>query len=362
MTASLIIAALLFAGCALGAQAQELSAEQLESNARRLVRQLDDDLAGRREQAREKLLELGPPGLKWLPLPHPTKYSAEVNKHLREIRNILQRRDAESSSEESTVTLSTKAKLSELLAQIEKQTGNKLTDVREQFGQQPTDPEIEVSFDKTPFWEAIDDVLDKAGMSVYPYVEDSTLGLQNRPPGTAKLAGRIGRAGPFRFEPSLFQINRDLRKTEGGDCRLQLEVTWEPRLTPIVIHFDPSTFDVVDEQNNQLALQERGGLQEVPIVKGEVATELVVPLQVPSRTSQSISRFKGQVTAVIPGKPETFTFRNLTSTKKPSATRGGVTVSLTRVFKNNEIWDLNVVVQFDKTSGALESHRGWVLD
>ena len=55
-------------------------------------------------------------------------------------------------------------RLSKILAEMQKQSGNPIIDARRQLGQPADDPELKVDFDKTPFWRALDEVLDQAGL------------------------------------------------------------------------------------------------------------------------------------------------------------------------------------------------------
>jgi hypothetical protein len=65
---------------------------------------------------------------------------------------------------------------------------------------------------------------------------------------------------------------------------------------------------------------------------------------------------------MIPGRTETFAFDNLLDARNVEKRTAGVTVILDRVRKNNELYEVRVVVRFDQAGAALESHRGWILN
>jgi len=63
----------------------------------------------------------------------------------------------------------------------------------------------------------------------------------------------------------------------------------------------------------------------------------------------------------MPGRVETFTFENLAKAKDVEQKKAGATVVLQDVRKNGDVYDVRMVLRFDKAANALDSHRGWVL-
>ena len=94
---------------------------------------------------------------------------------------------------------------------------------------------------------------------------------------------------------------------------------------------------------------------------GDLTTELLIPLKLPERSIKQIASLKGKLTAMVPGRVETFRFADL-AVRGAEQRKAGVAVILDQVRRNNEIWEIRVVVRFDKAAGALESHRGWVFN
>jgi hypothetical protein len=143
---------------------------------------------------------------------------------------------------------------------------------------------------------------------------------------------------------------------------VKIEIAWEPRLAPIRISHPLDSLMAVDEDGNAIAGADVAtGEFEVPANVGSQAAELQLQLALPPRSTEKIARLAGKLNTVIPGRTETFRFENLETAEKVDQRRGGALVTLDRVRKNGEIWELYMRVQFDETSGALESHRGWVL-
>ena len=141
-----------------------------------------------------------------------------------------------------------------------------------------------------------------------------------------------------------------------------MQVVWEPRLAPIVLKQPVAKLKAVDERGRSLAIEAGPAELEVPVDPTAVAVELTLPLALPPRETKRIEQLDGTLEALLPGREETFRFDKLIDAKNVEKRVAGVMVTLERVRKNNEIWEVWVRVQFDEASGALESHRGWVFN
>ncbi len=328
---------------------------------RGLVRQLDAARLAERETAERQLLAMGPEVLDLLPSTD-ARQSAETKLRLGRIRQQLQHAAAASGAEASSITLSgTAMPLSEIIAALQEQSGNKIVDTRRQV----TDPKLKVDFQAAPFWEAVDQILDQASMDIYPFAEEATLSLTTRPEGiNISRAARGSYAGPFRIEPVRIEASRDLRRSDTESLRLTLEIAWEPRIKPILLKQPMATVKILDGQGGTLAVADPEMEVGVP-TSGANTVEMVIPLKLPPRDVEKIASLQGTLMAMIPGRTETFTFENLLEQRdgKPVKKRiAGATVTLDRVRQNNAVWQVYMRVRFDEAGKALESHRGWIYD
>lgn len=339
------------------------AADELATQVQRLVRQLDDEQLARREAAEKGLVELGPKALSLLP-PNSPRLTAEMRERLGRVRRQLEIALAESAAEPTRVTLSGSMKLSEALAAIEKQTGNAVFDYRGDFGQEGTNPTIELDLKDVSFWEALDKVFDEATMTLYHYS-----GRENALAMVARAAeselprfGRAAYAGRFRLEGTSIVASRDLRNPSNHSLRLTLEVTWEPSLNPIVLIQPLDQLVALDEDGRPLVIEGTDGALEIAVEGKATATEFDINLQLPPRDAQKIASLQGKMTAIVPGRVETFEFENITAAKNVVQRRGGVAVVVEQTRKNDELWEVRMRVEFDKAANALESHRPWVFD
>ena len=95
----------LLAGSLLLAQSANAPKESLQKQVGDLARQLNSPLLAGREEAQQKLIALGPGVLEFLPVPT-ERTSAEEKQRLGQIRDKLQRAQAEASVKATYVTLS----------------------------------------------------------------------------------------------------------------------------------------------------------------------------------------------------------------------------------------------------------------
>ncbi len=357
-----MMAALTLIGGVLLGQAGPAAGDDLDIRVRRLVRQLDAPQLAERESAEQKLIELGPEVLDLLPQ-DPDRTSAEVAQRVARIRQKLERTMAESAGRASSVTLQGEMTLADAAAKIEAQTGNKIVLRLPRSGpDEEAGPKLTLDLQNVSFWQALDQILDQAGLGVYPYGEEKAIHVVPRPGERASRAERAASSGPFRFEPVSIQAVRDLRNPRNQSLRLTLEVSWEPRLAPVSLLQRMGDLEVTDENGNPLAVEAQEAVSEVNVIPDSTTVPLDIPLKLPPRDVHQIARLKGTLTALLPGKVETFRFEDLEKAEEVEKRVGGVTVMLEHVRKNRSVWEIRVLVRFDKANGALESHRNWIYD
>ena len=360
MTWSLILTLALLGQTPPAAAAQ---LDELTAKVQRLVKQLDDEELARREGAEQALVELGPRALELLPASSP-RLTAETRERLGRVRRQLEIAQAQSTAQATRVTLSGEMKLSKALAAITEQTGNQIEDYRGEFNQQVTDPTIKVDFQDTPFWEALDKVFDEAGMTLYHYSgkENALAMVARAAESELPRSGHAAYAGRFRFDGLSIVASRDLRNPANHSLRLTLESTWEPQLKPIVLIQPLDQLVALSEDGKPLVIDGTDGAIEVGVEATSTATEFDINLQLPPRGVQKIASLQGKMTAIVPGKVETFEFADITKAKNVVQRRAGVAVVLEEVRKNADVHEVRMRVEFDKAANALESHRPWVFD
>ena len=276
--------------------------------------------------------------------------------------------DPATAEQASTVTLPPgEMPLSQVLAAISKQTGNLIVDDRAEAGQTSDDVLVRVDFDKTPFWPALDRVLDSAVLTVFDRGGERGLHLLNRPPATSPRAAQVQYAGPFRLEPLRFEAVRDLRNAERSSLQFFVEVRWEPRLQPFAIVHPLDAVRVLGPGGSTIAVEDVDEPIGTLIRSGANQTELEIPIAVASRPLQRLEKISGKFLAAVPGPLEEFRFDDLpvaakNGRPKPvSRNKNDTVISIDEVRSNNDVWEVAVRIQFAKGGESIESRPAWML-
>jgi hypothetical protein len=336
---------------------------ELRTKVTRLVRQLGSSQLADRDEAEAALIALGPAAIDVIDnIPASSLNGAELKSRLARVRDALYQQAVEAVTLATTVTLAAEGMpLSEVLSEIEKQTGNRIADKRADFGQRVTDPKITLAVEGVPYWQALDKVLDQAEMTTYNYSgEKNATSIVGRQEELSPRAETAAYSGVFRFEPVQVEAIRDLRNPANKVLKLFLEVAWEPRMMPIVVAQPLDAFTLTDEDGNAIEVDGQLGTVEVTVNSEMSAAELEIPLILPPRDVEKIAKLEGTLSALVPGRVETFKFDNLAKAKDTEQRRAGATVVLQEVRKNGDVYEVRIVLRFDKAANALESHRGWV--
>src|SRR5262249_49542241 len=148
-----------------------------------LVKELDASKATARQSAQEKLIQLGADALPLLPAPDAKGLSAEQKRRLGEIRTALGNSSGKLPLAGSQITLSaTGITLSEAISAIQRESGNQIVDMREEFGQEVTNPEFSADWKEKPFWEVLDEISAKTNIGYYLHTGERQIGLVMEPP------------------------------------------------------------------------------------------------------------------------------------------------------------------------------------
>lgn len=361
----LLLSGLFLSETAIAAEPDPATVEQVEQ----LVRQLNDDQATRRDEAEQELLKLAPTANadacdKYLQLlPKPTEgMPAEVRLRLLRLRKGIETEQSSRTLKESRLTLSAQEmELSELFAAIKTQTGNQLSDHREQFGQNAVARPVTIEIEDEPFWQALDKILDAAEMTTYAFSGEDNLAIIDRDEGALPRAEGASYAGPFRIQATTVTARRDLRSSEQQTTRVELDISWEPRLRPIALTQAVDTLEVTTDEGSKLKVNGQRESLNVEVQPGSHATEFTIPLELPPRSATKLASFKGRMSALVPGRLVEFKFEDLDKPKSSTQSRGGVNVTLNGVRKNQELWEVHMRLKVESAEAGLESHRGWVF-
>ena len=320
-----------------------------------LVRQLNATQRVQRQNAERALVDIGPEILGYLPdverqLPAETK--VRLKRIIKQLEHVLVAR----SSAASLVTLQGRMSLTEVWTALEKQTGNRM------FDSLGKGTEVEVDYQRVPYWQVLDRLLDDAALDLNPYAGNRNgLTTQRRPSDAPGRFGRAAYAGLFRLEATRLQAVRELRNPSADHLQLVLEVAWEPRVTPLSLSLPLAEIEARSESGARMNLPLKGVRFARPIPDMS-SVELDLPMPLPSREERQIASLQGKIVALVPGRFTTFEFADLDASQGKSQSRAGIKVTYEDFLKSNDsgIFEVRIRLRFEEPNQALESHRGWV--
>jgi hypothetical protein len=339
-----------------------LAEDDARNEVRRLVRQLNAPQLAQREAAETALLARGPSILRWLPASD-DQTSAEVQQRLERIRQRLQQAASDRSTDASLLTLHAKdSPLSAVLQDLQKQSGNVIVDYRKPFGQPTLDISVTFDCNQTTFWPTFDQLLDSAGLTVYPYGRAKAISVVAASKTDKSVRNQqASYRGPFRFAPLSIVAKRDLQAQGAGSLRVTLEVMWEPRIQVLKLQQRMADVVAIDDRGQRIPVADPTAQPEITVGNDTTAVKLDVPLQLPSREARRIARLEGKLLATLGGKVETFRFSELSNVKNAERRIANATVTVEEVRKTPQGVEVRMRARFDDAGDALASHRQWIF-
>jgi hypothetical protein len=213
-----------------------------------------------------------------------------------------------------------------------------------------------------PFWEALDRLLDETQMSPHPYAAEGTLGIVERPEGVLSRADRgASYAGPFRVEVLNLAARRGHRSPDESGLDVEMEITWEPRLRPVGLAHLAADVDAKSDDGLEVPASGEGELFNIEVPADYQAADTTLSLQLPAREAKRLATLKGRVNALVPGRVAELKFHDLASAANESQDAGGVTVTLSRVSRNQSLWEFQMRIRVSAVDSEADASRGWVF-
>jgi hypothetical protein len=354
---------LLGLGMAGVAHGQEVSAA-LRDRVAQLVEKLGAKEAADRDAAEKALIALGARALPALP-EEGKAADEDARERLKRVREALAAPAEGLSTEPTRVTLDAKGmRLSEVLRELQKQTGNRITDLRDSYGQEATNPALDLKLDAVPFLQALDQVAEQAGLTPTFFTGDGTVGLTA---GGMYMEGEEGEsqaepirqyAGPFRIVLKQYATQTDFASGTSS-ANAQMEIDWEPRLRPMLLSLAAGDVEIADDQGRKVEPRVTDESGTVVLRPENPAAEMNLNMSPPERSAQKIGTLKVKANITVPSKNQIFRFPKLTE-KGAALEQGPVTMKLLGTEVDEFVWKVDVEVAYGdqgEGEGAFETYR-----
>jgi hypothetical protein len=342
--------------------AQAAADAALKDRVLQLVERLDAGKVEARDTATASLIKLGPKVLPLLPDPA-TVTSADRKERLGRIRAALAEKQAELNTGASKVTVTGKGiRLSEAIQQLQKQTGNAITDLREQLGTEVTNPALDLDLRDKPFFEALDQIARLAEVTTNFATGDGSIGIvagasMAQAPGmpASKAKPLVLYSGPFRIELQQVSLSRDFQAGTAL-ANVRLEAAWEPRLRPMLLKLKADEMKIVDDRKKEVKSQVASESDEVVLRPENPSAELNLNLEAPERDAKKIASLVVKAEVTIPAGIRTFKFPSLAQ-KDVTVKQGDVSLTLEDTEIDEQVWKVNVTLVYPGEGPAFESYR-----
>jgi len=334
----------------------ESARRAFKSDVREWVDELDSPTLRVRKAAERSLIEAGPKALDYLPK-NRAGISVEVAQRLERVKKALaaRRTKDEVETKASQIRLDKVSNLGEALEAISRGSG-----VEFEHNADPAMPVNPVA-SSLSFWHAVDLVLDQAKLDVNFYGGDSeTLRLVPRGPERPSRVDSAAYVGVYRIEATSVASRRNLRQSDLSGLNVAIEISWEPRLTPIGLTLPVSQLSGKLDDGAVLMPQDSGETIDVA-TNGEIAfSELYLPMKLPAGQPTTIESLSGEIKALLPGEKKTFEI----SLAEPNGKKkiDAMTVQVEDVRRNGPLHEIRVAVELDQAGRSLESHRYWIFE
>jgi hypothetical protein len=329
--------------------------DALKDRVGQLVSRLDAEKPEARDAAEKALVDLGP---RVLPLLDDAEKNAPADRKARLARVREKLAQAiEANLGASKVTIQGKGiRLSEAVKILQSRTGNPISDMREETGGDAANPALDLEIIDKPFFEALDIVAQKAGVTLSFFNGDGTIGLMAGAPNMPAAGDRrIVYSGPFRIQFKQIGASRDLL---GGQSSLtaQLEVAWEPRLRPMLLGVKGDGLKLTTDDGKEVKPQVMGATDDVTLADGNPAAEVNLAFNAPDRGSKEIASLKVKGEFTIPAGIKLFKFKSLEA-KDVAIKDGDVSVTLEKTTVEEQSWRVDVELAYPEDGPVFESFR-----
>ncbi len=358
------------AACAIGfltvalgaalAPAQQISESALKDRVAQLVERLESPKMESRASAEKSLIDLGPKVIALLPTKIDTT-KKDLVERLERIRSSIQAKDDQTNLGASKITLKAKAiRLTEAIKEFQTQSGNIITDLREANGDEVTNPAVDLEIEDKCFFEALDILAEKAGITYTPYTNDGTLGImaggmQPQPGMPAMAKPMLIYSGPFRIQFKEIAIVKDFTMAT-GKATAQFEVLWEPRIRPMLLSIKNDDLKIVDDQGKTIMPEVKEESSETGLRAGNCAAEINLELVAPERAAKTIASLKVKGNVTVPSGMKSFKFPNLGATNVTQK-QGDISVTLESCEVDEQTWKVALNLAYPEGGPAFESYR-----
>jgi hypothetical protein len=344
--------------------------DALKDRVDQLVERLNSSDDTEAAKAQDALIKLGSKILPALPAPGEPNAGGKAEKRLAEIRKALDHSGNRSTTASKVTLKGESMRLSDVMKSVQQQTGNAVIDLREQSGQVATNPSLSLDFKDRPFFSAMDEIAEKAGLTLNYYNAESAIAYleggmmqSENPEGKTEAAGAakplkfVEYVDAFRITLNQMLVSRDFA-TGGATANLRMEFVWEPRLRPLTMKIDTSKIIAKDDKDRTLAASVSGESMELAIRPENPIVDLNLNLQAPMRDATKLASLEVEAELTLPTSTRSLTLPDITKEDSKSESGKG-SLKIIEFLADPPVWKIRAEVETPRPAGAenVDSYR-----
>lgn len=338
--------------------------EQVKQQISELIQKLDSNQRLVRQQAELQLAALGKPVLSLLPPPELVS-SNSAREALKRVRLKIEQQAARDSLKASTINLSGKYSLKQILNAISEQTGNQVDS--SQLSDKVLNNQIQIHFKKTSFWQAIDDLTRTLPLAFQ--INGSNGHLQLDPLSEAsqlpsKENSPIYYDGPFRIEVASIERRTLLGTTDRELLRVTFQIQVEPRLRPLFLSYSSRELQAESDRNIKLPPFNPEAKYELPLGEGGKNLKFTMQWIMDSSQRPDSVQVQGNLKMELAAETLPITFDHLSRSQGAIRRRGNISVELVEAeaieLASTQNLNVRIALSYDYGGPAFESHRTWI--
>lgn len=341
------------------AQAQDALKDRVDQ----LVERLGSEDESQAAKAQEALIKLGGKVLPLLPAAGSPAGGERAGKRLVEIRKALDGAGNRSTASTKVNLTGESMRLSDIMKSLQRQTGNTLIDLREQNGQVASNPSISLDLKDRPFFEALDEIAAKAGLSLNYYNAEGAIGYLEGPAmmpeaeKPADLKKFVAYVDAFRVSLNQLLVSRDFGMGT-STANLRMEFVWEPRLRPLAMKLDTAKIEAADDKGRKITASVSGEAMELAIRPENPIVDLNLNLSAPPRDASKIDSLTIETELTLPTSTLSLSVPDITK-KDTKSEMGQGSLRIVEFEADPPVWKIRVELAAPRPAGAenVESYR-----
>jgi len=236
---------------------------------------------------------------------------------------------------------------------------------------------VTLSLERATFWEAVDAVLDAAGLALEyraagpPPDAGAALRIAAAPGGRAAAEPHVA-AGPLRVAVAGVEPAGPPRPDGTGaappgrsrGARVTLRVAFEPGLEPLLVRLSARSIVAEGAAGEAMPVAQRAAVVEAAVPRGRSWIDVPVRLAAPAEPLAALAMLRGTLDVWCAGLDYGFRFPGVRprpgAAALPSQRVAAATVRLLECAAEGERVTVRASITYDAPSEALASHHSWL--